>query len=168
MGFLLLGVDSLIACLAIGAIVDRRSRVPLAALFGVADGVAFVIGASIGWRISDATSAFLQTGILVAVGIYLIVVAAGVGRVAARWPVWVLPWVLTLDNFTYGLVNRSTGSLFAQAGNQALSSALLAFIGLSVAVLIPRLLPITRRPIQATQFAGGALIVAAGLELLVG
>ena len=36
MGFLLLGIDSLIACIAIGALVDRRSRLWLAGLFGVA------------------------------------------------------------------------------------------------------------------------------------
>ena len=49
MGFLLLGIDSLIACIAIGAIVDRRWRVPLAALFAIADGGAFLIGAGLGW-----------------------------------------------------------------------------------------------------------------------
>ena len=48
MGFLLLGIDSLIAGIAIGALVDRRSRPWLAALFGVADGVAFLIGAGHG------------------------------------------------------------------------------------------------------------------------
>ena len=41
MHFLLLGIDSLIACLAIGALVERRSWVWLAALFGLADAVAF-------------------------------------------------------------------------------------------------------------------------------
>ena len=49
MNFLLLGIDSLIACLAIGALVDRRSWVWLAALFAAADAVAFLIGAGLGW-----------------------------------------------------------------------------------------------------------------------
>ncbi len=169
MGFLLLGVDSLIACLAIGTIVDRRSRLPLAALFGIADGVVFLIGTGVGWRLSDATSAAVQTGILIGLGVYLIVVAAGMQRFSARWPVWVLPFVLTLDNLTYGLVgDRSTGSVLAQAGQQALSSALLAFVGLMVAVALPRMFPVMNRRAPATRFAGGALILVAGLELLIG
>jgi hypothetical protein len=49
MGFLLLGIDSLIACIAIGALVEKRSRLWLAGLFGLADGVAFLIGAGLGW-----------------------------------------------------------------------------------------------------------------------
>ena len=36
MNFLLLGIDSFIACMAIGALVDRRSWVWLAALFAFA------------------------------------------------------------------------------------------------------------------------------------
>ena len=88
MGFLLLGIDSLIACVAIGAIVDRGSRLRLAALFGVADGVGFLIAAGLGLRISGNLSAVLQTGILVALGLYLYVVAAGTRQVAAHWPVW--------------------------------------------------------------------------------
>ncbi len=168
MGFLLLGVDSLIACLAIGAIVERRSRVPLAALFGIADGVVFLIGTSAGWRLSDATSAAVQTAILIGLGLYLIVVAAGVRRFSARWPVWVLPFVLTIDNLAYGLGDRSTGSVLAQAGQQALSSGLLALIGLIVAVALPRVFPVMNRRAPATRFAGGALILVAGLELLIG
>jgi len=44
MNFLLLGIDSFIACMAIGALVDRRSWVWLAALFAAADAVGFLIG----------------------------------------------------------------------------------------------------------------------------
>src|SRR3712207_6968180 len=51
---------------------------------------------------------------------YLLVVAAGTRRVAAAWPVWVLPWTLTLDNLAYGLAGEGTaGSLLGQAGEQA-------------------------------------------------
>jgi hypothetical protein len=166
MGFLLLGVDSLIVCMAIGPLVDRRSRLRLAALFGVADGLAFLIGAGLGWQLfSDGTSGILQSGILVTVGLYLLVVAAGTQQVAARWPVWVLPGALIFDNLTYGLVgDHAAGSLLQHAGEQAQSSALLALIGL-LAVAAVR--PVMEHRAAPNRVAGGALLLAAtGLVLL--
>jgi hypothetical protein len=169
MGFLLLGIDSLIACVAICAIVDKGSRLRLAALFGVADGVGFLIAAGLGWQLSGDLSGVLQTGILVALGLYLLVIAAGTRQVAARWPVWVLPWALTLDNLTYGLVGDHTaGSLLQHGGEQALSSGLLALIGLLVAVALPRVLPVMERRATANRVAGGALVLAAGGLVLLG
>jgi hypothetical protein len=169
MSFLLLGIDSLIAGIAIGGIVTGRMRLPLAALFGVADGVVFLIGAGIISPFSDGVSTIVQTVLLLAMGIYLIVVAAGVRRVASSWPMWVLPFVLTFDNLAYGLAgDKSASSLFSQAGQQALSSALLALIGLTVGAMLPRLVPSFDRRVGATRFAGAALIVAAGALLLVG
>jgi hypothetical protein len=83
--------------------------------------------------------------------------------------VWVLPFVLTLDNLAYGVAgDRSASSLVSQAGQQALSSALLALVGLTVAVALPRAIPAMGRRVVATRFAGAGLIVAAGLMLLVG
>jgi hypothetical protein len=168
MGFLLLGIDSVIVCAAIGGIVDRRSRVPLAALFGIADGIAFLIGSAIGLQISAEVGAVLQTATLVALGIYLVVVAGGTPRLV-RWPVWAVPFALAFDNLAYGLVDRSAGSVLAQAGQQALSSALLALAALVVAGVLPRVIPaMNRSRTAATQFAGAALILAAGVELLAG
>ena len=94
MGFLLLGIDSLIACMAIGAIVDRRWRLPLVALFGVADAVAFLIAAGLGWQLSASVTGVLAIGALAALGLWLLVVAAGTRRFADLWPVWVLPFAL--------------------------------------------------------------------------
>jgi hypothetical protein len=167
MGFLLLGIDSLIACLAIGAIVDRRWRLPLAATFGLADGVGFLIGAGLGWQLSENLTAVLSAGTLVALGLYLIVVAAGMQRVAASWPVWVVPWALTLDNVAYGAVGDSSSPLFQQAAQQALSSALVAFVALSAAALLPRVVPALGQR-AANQVAGGALVLAAGGLVLLG
>jgi hypothetical protein len=159
----------LIACIAIGAIVGRRSRLPLAALFGVADGVGFLIGSALGWQISSNVSDVLQTGILVALGLYLLVISAFTQRVAARWPVWVLPWALSVDNLTYGLVgDHAAGSLLEQAVQQALSSGLFALVGLLVGVVLPRVLPVMQRRTVASGVAGGALIFAAGVMLLIG
>jgi hypothetical protein len=79
----------------------------------------------------------------------------------------VLPWALTMDNLAYGLV--SDGPLVQQAGEQALSSALLALAGLLMAVVLPRIVPaLTERRAMATRFAGGALVLAAGGLALLG
>jgi hypothetical protein len=169
MGFLLLGIDSLIACTAIGAIVDRRWRLPLAALFGLADGAAFLIGAGLGWQISAGATEALEIGTLAALSLWLLVVAASTQRVAQFWPVWVLPLALTLDNLAYGAVgDHSTGWLLGHAGEQALSSGLLAFIGLLVAAGLPRVLPVLERRAAAYRLAGAALLVATGGFLLLG
>jgi hypothetical protein len=169
MGFLLLGVDSLIAGVAIGAIVDRRWRLPLAALFGVADAVAFLIAAGLGWQLSEGVTAALGTVTLAALGLWLLVVAAGTRRVAELWPVWVLPFALTLDNLAYGAVgDHSAGWLLGHAGEQALASSLLALIGLVVVGVLPRVLPVTERRAVAVRFAGAALLLATGGFVLLG
>src|SRR5215213_3114624 len=99
MGWLLLGIDSFIVCLAVGAMVDGRARFKLAALFGVADATAFLVGAGLGWQVfSERASGALTAGLVVAVALYLLVVAAGTGHVVARWSVWALPAVLVFDN----------------------------------------------------------------------
>jgi hypothetical protein len=166
MSLLLLGLDSLIVCLAIGPIVEPRSRVKLAAMFGVADAIAFLVGAGLGLRLlSDGASTVLTTGLLVAMGLYLLVVATGTRQVAARWPVWVLPIALVFDNLTYGLVgDHAAGSLFAHAGEQALSSATLALVGLVAGALVP----VMQRRADANRVAGGALLLAAGGLVLLG
>jgi hypothetical protein len=162
MGFLLLGIDSLIACLAIGAIVDRRWRLPLVALFGVADGAAFLIGAGLGWTLSAGLTEVLEVGTLVALGLYLLVVAAGSRRLA-ELPVWLVPIALIADNLAYGVAY--SGSLLGHAAQQAVSSSLLALVGLlAVAAVLPRV----ERRADAVRFAGGALLVAAGGLVLLG
>jgi hypothetical protein len=168
MGFLLLGIDSLIACIAIGAIVDRRWRLPLAAAFGVADGTAFLIGAGLGWTISAGVTEVLEIGTLAALGVWLIVVAAGSRRVTELWPLWVLPLALTMDNLAYGVASDYSGSLLGHAAEQALSSALLALVGLYVAGMLPRVLPAMERRAVAVRFAGAALLLATGGFLLLG
>jgi hypothetical protein len=168
MHFLLLGLDSLIACVAISPVVSSGVRWRLAALFGIADGAGFLIGAGLGWRISDAMAADVQTVVLLAVGLNLIFIAAGARRIAASAPLWVIPVALTLDNLTYGLGDGNGASVFQQAGAQALSSALLAMIGLLVAAVLPRMVPAMQRRTTAHRTAGAALIFAAGAMALLG
>jgi hypothetical protein len=166
MGFLLLGIDSFIACLAIGALVDKRSRVWLAGLFGLADCVAFLIGVGLGWTLfSAAASEIIEMGTLVLLGVYLLVVAAGTAQMTARWAVWVLPFALIADNLAYGLAGGQTGTVGGEALAQTLSSGMLAFLGLTAAVWLPRVLPIK---VETTRIAGAALLVGAGALFLVG
>jgi hypothetical protein len=166
MNFLLLGIDSLIACLAIGALVDRRSWVWLAGLFATADAVAFLIGVGLGWGLmSQAASEVIEMGTLVLLGVYLLVVAAGTAQMTARWAVWVLPVALTVDNLTFGLAGEQTGSIPGEALAMALSSGMLAYLGLFAAAWLPRVLP---AKVEATRVAGAALLIGAGALFLVG
>jgi hypothetical protein len=166
MNFLLLGIDSLIAGLAVGALINPRSRVWLAGLFGLCDGVGFLIGAGLGVALlSGAASEVVELGSLVLLGVYLLVVAASTGQMTARWAVWVLPFALTVDNLTYGLAGEQTGSIAGEALAQTLSSGMLAYLGLFAAVWLRRALP---AKVETTRFAGAALLVGAGALALLG
>ena len=123
MNFLLLGIDSLIACIAIGALVERRTRVRLAALFAAADAVVIPgsapasAGAPLGGRVrrhreGDAPSSSGST---------CWSSRPRRGRLTTRWAVWALPFVLTVDNLAYGLAGEQTGPLAGEAPAQALS-----------------------------------------------
>jgi hypothetical protein len=168
MGFLLLGIDSLIAGVAIGSLVDKDSRLRLAVLFALADGAVFLIGAGLGWGLfTEGVSEVVEIGAVVALGLYLLVVAAGTQRVAAAWPIWALPFALTVDNLTYGLAADHDGTLVGQASQQAVSSGLLAFVGLLVGAWLPTVIPAMRH-VAAARVAGVALLLAAGALFLVG
>jgi hypothetical protein len=166
MNFLLLGLDSLIACIAIGALVDRRSWVWLAGLFALADGVAFLIGTGLGvGLLSAAATEVVEMGTLVLLGVYLLVVAAGTAQMTARWAIWLLPLALTVDNLAFGLAGEQAGTIAGETLAQTLSSGMLAYLGLFVAVWLPRVLP---AKVEATRIAGATLLIGAGALFLVG
>jgi putative Mn2+ efflux pump MntP len=179
MGFLLLGVDSLIACIAVGPIIRRRVAVPFALLFGVGDGGGYLLGTAFHWSVSDSLSNALQTSILVALGVYWIAIAILSKKAAtpehqqsrSRWGVWILPWALSIDNITYGLVSGvpAHASVWFSATEQAVSSAVQAGIGLAIGMGIAYAFPVIRRHMAlASGIAGAALIAAAGVLLAVG
>ena len=170
MGFLLLGVDSLIACLAVGAVVSKRARLPFAALFGLCDGLGFLIGSAFHWSMPDTTATVVATAVFVALGVYWIALAIGSQRVSGTRCMWLLPVALSIDNITFGVIDHSwTNSVWGQAGEQALSSTLLALIGIYISVAVVRAIPAIRRSRSLTYgFAGAGLILAAGVELLIG
>src|ERR1044072_9516196 len=162
MSLLLLGLDSLIVCLAVGVIVDGRSRYKLAALFGIADGVAFLVGAGLGLQLlSEGASTVLTNAAVVGLALFLLVRTAGSRPFAARVTVWALPGALVFDNLTYGLVgDHAASSVFAQAGAQALSSAAMALAGLLLASALRPVL--TRHHAALDRVAGGGLLLAPG------
>ncbi|MGO9819623.1 MAG: hypothetical protein ACLPTJ_03080 [Solirubrobacteraceae bacterium] len=112
----------------------------------------------------------VETVVLLSLGLYWLLVAFLSRRATGTGWVWVLPVVLSIDNITYGLISHSwTTNVWGQAGEQAISSAAMALIGLLVGSAAVRALPALQRSrVLATGFAGGALILAAGVELLVG
>jgi hypothetical protein len=180
MGFLLLGVDSLIACIAVGPIMGRRLPVlsSFAVLFGVGDGGGFLLGTALHFSMPDNVSNFIEYGFLGILGVYWIAIAL-ISRKAAeaepqsrsRWGVWVLPWALSVDNITYGAVSGVPAhfSVWASAGEQALSSAVQAGIGLAIGIGIATAFPALRRRMAlANGVAGGLLLVAAGALIAVG
>jgi hypothetical protein len=88
---------------------------------------------------------------------------------SSRRLAWALPFALAVDNITVGIVGDHPGAILAQASAQALSSALLAGLGLAAGLALARAVPAARRHAAvANGVAGGALIVASGVLLLVG
>jgi hypothetical protein len=159
--FLWLGVDSLIAAAAISPLMTGRSRYALAIWFGIADGAGFVIGAMIGWHAPAAVSTLTAPAVMGLYGGYLLLAAVLSRRFPRRWPVWVLPVVLSLDNFGYGLTRRlGAGAALHQAMPQVAASGLLALAGLLTAA---RWAP--SRPRAAGVLAGGGLLAGALLLL---
>jgi putative Mn2+ efflux pump MntP len=158
----------------------RPDRQPTDGLFGVGDGGGFLLGSAFHWSVSDTLSNILQTAILVALGLYWIALAIYSKWAAkqelqqsskARWAVWILPWALSIDNITFGLVDGvpAHASVWFSAGEQALSSSAQAGIGLAIGMGLAFLFPVVRRRMAlANGIAGAALIVAAGALLFVG
>lgn len=84
-------------------------------------------------------------------GAYWIVVAILSRRAAqaeenskARWGVWILPWLLSLDNITFGAIDGVShgASISLSAFEQFASSAVQAGVGLAIGIGVAR----TRSP----------------------
>jgi hypothetical protein len=181
MGFLLLGVDSLIACIAVGPIMAKRRMVVLssfALLFGVGDGGGYLLGTAFHYSMPNALSGSVEYGVMLALGIYWLAVAL-ISRGAAKaemsskshWGVWILPWLLSIDNISYGVVSGVPAhfSVWASAGEQALSSAVQAGIGLAIGIGVVAAFPALRRRMPlANAVAGILIILGAGFMLATG
>lgn len=180
MGFLLLGLDSLIASIAVSPIMGRRLWLPYALAFGVCDGLGSMLGIIFKVNVGGALADGLEVVTPVVLGLYLLAIGFvgtrlqlgeretagrfGSGR-WATWPVWILPIALAADNISYHLLSDSSvSSVLGQAfGLEALSSALLALIGLLVGAAVARGVPALKRTTVSLPVAGAALILAGGL-----
>ena len=180
MGFLLLGVDSLIACIAVGPIMQRRMLVltSFALLFGVGDGAGYLLGTAFHYSAPDSLSSPVEYGVMLILGVYWLGVAV-LSKMSAkaelssksRWGVWILPWALSIDNISYGAVNGVPAhfSVWASAGEQFLSSAVQAGIGLAIGIGVVAAFPVVRRRMPLANAVAGCLIIAgAGVMLVTG
>jgi hypothetical protein len=176
--WLLLGTDSLIACIAVGPIMAKRSLAVLssfAVLFGVGDGLGYLLGCAIHWSYPDSLG-FLAPTVVAVIGVYWIGVAI-VSRMAAKaelsekshWGIWILPWLLSLDNITYGVVNGVSGgaSTWLSAFEQFLSSALQAGVGLAVGIGIAAAIPAVRQRMWLANATAGVLMITGGIVMYV-
>jgi hypothetical protein len=180
MGFLLLGVDSLIACIAVGPIMQRRMLVltSFALLFGVGDGAGYLLGTALHYSAPDSLSTPVEYGVMLILGVYWLGVAV-LSKMSAKaelsskshWGVWVLPWALSIDNISYGAVSGVPAhfSVWASAGEQFLSSAVQAGIGLAIGIGVVAAFPAVRRRMPLANAVAGCLIIAgAGVMLVTG
>jgi hypothetical protein len=176
--WLLLGTDSLIACIAVGPIMAKRSLTVLssfAVLFGVGDGLGYLLGCAIHWSYPDSLG-FLAPTVVAVIGVYWIAVAL-VSRMAAKaelaekshWGIWILPWLLSLDNITYGVVNgvSNGASIWLSALEQFLSSALQAGVGLAVGIGLAAAIPGLRRRMWLANATAGVLMITGGVVMYV-
>ena len=113
-----------------------------ALLNGGCDGGGFLLGTAFHWSVSDSAANVVETAVFVGLGLYWVAIAVFSPRlVQTRW-VWVLPFVLSIDNITYGLIDHaSSHSLAVQALEQFLATSLLAMVGLLASAAFARVVP---------------------------
>ncbi|WP_446666515.1 hypothetical protein [Flexivirga sp. B27] len=160
MSFLALGLDSFIACFAVGALLGKKAWIPFALLFGVLDAGAFLAATAFHFEISEAVGTAVSVSALVALGVYLIGVAVFSQKVAnTRW-VWALPIALTVDNISFGLA-EGTSSAAMSFTQQLVSSSILAFAGVMASVAVVRTFPkVQANRVLTSGLAGAATLIA--------
>lgn len=95
---------------------------------------------------TDSTANSVETAVFVDSGLYWIAIAVFSPRLTeTRW-VWVLSFVPSIDNITYGLIDHAwSRSVRVQALEQFLASSLLAFIWLRANTAVLRVVPGMKR-----------------------
>lgn len=125
----LLSFDSLIVSLALGPLLHRLSaRLGLALAFGVCDALAVVIGSVFGWRLSEGWSGQVGTMLVLFYGLYVLALAAWSRPVAKRWPIWLLPLFMSLDNLAFGATRTVSLEFALLSGIVSGSMALLGLM----------------------------------------
>lgn len=157
-----LGFDSFQASMALGTIRPGAARqVRLALAFGLCDGVAPLLGLSIGptlVRILSTWARVLGPALLVGYGLFQFVIPRGArdddpGR--AGWVTLGIPLFLSLDNLVAGFaLGMSRLPIVPTAAAIGTISGLMSLAGLRCGAVIGRTLPV-----QAERVGGAALIL---------
>lgn len=155
---LLLGCDSLVAAAALGPLARGRRRWVLAALFGGCDGLATLVAAVGLFRLPHLAVGLVPLA-LACYGCYLLAVSAWARRVG-RLGMFVTPVLLSLDNLVTG--SADTAGLSArQAPVVALTSCLLALVGLILGANAAARTDISRKRLTGAGLLAAALVFAA-------
>jgi hypothetical protein len=161
MSWLLLGTDSFIACVAVGALVSKRSWLPLVFFFGLADGLGTYVGIALHWNVSDSASTIIEFAFMAGLGVYWLGVAVLSKRMRGTAWIWALPWILTVDNITYGTIDHAWSHAAGVQGLETgLSSSIQAALGIAVSVAIVKTLPRLIDAVRAQRARGDGAIVA--------
>jgi hypothetical protein len=176
LGLLALGSDSAVIGCAVGPLLPNRSaRIGLAGSCGLLDGLATLIGASFGWQLSDEISSYLGRLFIICYALYLLGLTrwTGTGRRPAavrlrRWPIALLPALLSLDNLAYGLghAGRPLGSELLTGGLLAMVSSCLGYAGLATGRRLAAGRPAARPPVGRHPAASIDLARRSGIALL--
>jgi putative Mn2+ efflux pump MntP len=141
---LMLSIDSLIVSFALGPFVPSGARrAKLAILLGVCDALAVAAGALLG----RAPGAWNHAGPALLFAYAVCVLAAGRlgSRVVERWPIFLVPVVMSLDNLAYGVsIRSSVEQVIWHATAFGLVSVAMAFLGFAVSARLARALPASR------------------------
>ena len=151
------GVDSLVVAAAVAPLVPTRSSLLLlATLFGGFDALATVLGASLRWQLPGGLPQYLPVGFLCVYGVYICLVAYWGRHAIARWPIWLVPVLCSLDNLSYGITaHRTWGAIAPHAALLGITSAAMAGLGMIAAYAFSAA--------QQPRRAGPLLLVAAAV-----
>jgi putative Mn2+ efflux pump MntP len=164
---------------AIGGVGLSALTVPYGISYGAGDGLGYLLGTLLHFSISDSLSSWLETILLVALGLYWIAIYFVASRMQGSerlqkfsWRgIWILPVALSIDNLTFGAVTGipANESVWASAGLQALASAALGLVGLAVGIGLATLIPALRTRMYRTfGIAGVGVLATAGILLYTG
>jgi putative Mn2+ efflux pump MntP len=169
---LLLGLDGLIVCGALGPVrLGPARRLRLAACFGLCDGLAVFLGSALHVELAAKSFGGIAWFAPLAVGAYGVYVlylgwrtcaaAAGTDYPPGAWLMYGLPACLSLDNLVAGAAVGGAGlPVVLAAGLSGCVSGLMALAGLWAGEAIGKRLP--ARP----ALAGGVALITAAVALV--
>jgi putative Mn2+ efflux pump MntP len=158
-----LGLDSLIVSAAVAPLLESsRARVLLVVLFGLFDGIGSLLGSEVGWRLAANLSTYAVAGLVLLYGLYVLALARWGSRDPVRWPLWVMPALMSMDNLLAGRVAGAERiPLALEVLYLGFASCAMALLGLLLGGLISN----ARGGIRARELGIG--LVAASALLLV-